>query len=493
MDPSLPDDERCYRAVASRDGRFDGWFVVGVTSTGIYCRPSCPAPVRPKRDNCRFFPTAAAAQGARFRACKRCRPDAIPGSPQWDLRSDLVGRAMRAIADGEIDRRGVAGLARSLGVSQRHLGRVLDEVVGAGPLAIARARRAQMARTLIETTDLAFAEIAFAAGFGSVRQFNDTIRAVFDTAPSGLRRQAGRPLPDRLDPGPVAIRLPVRQPFDATALVRFVALHTVPGIEEIVHGVIRRSLRLPHGEGVVELEPHEDHVACRMRLDDLRDLATAVQRCRRWLDLDADPIAINHDLSHDPILGPMVRRRPGLRVPGTVDGVEHAVRTIVGQQVSLRGAATVVGRITAAASSPLRRPVGGVTVLPAGAVELLAHDGAWPLPAARRRAVIALCEAVVAGQLDLSPGADRTETRRRLRALPGVGPWTAELIAMRALGDPDAFPASDLVLRRAAVDAGLGDDPRRLTERAKSWRPWRAYATHHLWATVIDRSAEEAA
>jgi len=312
------DFERRYRAVRSRDARFDGWFYVAVTSTGIYCRPSCPA-VTPRRSNVRFYPTSAAAQHAGFRACKRCRPDVVPGSPEWDVRADLAGRAMRLISDGFVDREGVGGLARRLGYTERHLHRMLVAEVGAGPLTLARARRAHTARLLIETTGLPISEVAFAAGFASIRQFNDTVRAVFAATPSELRR--ARRNGTGSEPGKVSLRLPRREPFDADSLLGFLGGRAVPGVEAFEDGIYMRTLRLPHGAGIVELSDGGDHVRCDLRLEEPRDLGVAVQRCRRLLDLDADPVAVADVLGKDSLLAPLARRSPGLRVPGSVDGM----------------------------------------------------------------------------------------------------------------------------------------------------------------------------
>ncbi|TDC67882.1 DNA-3-methyladenine glycosylase 2 family protein, partial [Micromonospora sp. KC606] len=337
------DFERCYRAVDSRDQRFDGWFYTGVTSTGIYCRPSCPA-MTPKRRNVRFFPSAAAAQGAGLRACRRCRPDAAPGSPQWDVRADVVGRAMRLIADGVVDRDGVPGLASRLGYTERHLHRMLRAELGAGPLALARAQRAQTARILIETTELGLAEIAFAAGFGSVRQFNDTVREVYGTVPSGLRAARGR-RPAVGGTGTITLRLAYRPPLHAAALLGFLAVRALPGVEAVRDGTYRRGLRLPHGTAEVALTPLDGHVRATLRLADMRDLAPAVARCRRLFDLDADPEAVDAVLAADPALADAVTAEPGVRLPRAVDGFEIAVRAVVGQQVSVRAAHTTLTRL----------------------------------------------------------------------------------------------------------------------------------------------------
>jgi len=483
----IEDFERCYRAVQSRDTRFDGWFFTAVTSTGIYCRPSCPA-LTPKQANVRFYPSAAAAQQAGFRACLRCRPDAAPGSPEWNSRADVVARAMRLIADGIVDRDGVAGLAARLGYSQRHLNRLLVAELGTGPLALARAQRAQTARILIETTDLPVANLAFASGFTSVRQFNDTIRAVFAKTPTELRRRRPRiargrePSPSAGDGGAVGLRLAYRAPFAGRPLLDFIGRRAVPGIESFADGAYRRSLRLPHGDGVVTLALDDDCVRATLRLGDLRDLTTAVARCRRLLDLDADPVAVDAVLSSDPVLRRPVRAVPGRRVPGAVDGFELAVRAVVGQQVSVRGAKTVAGRLAATWGRRLSLPDDSLTHVFPGADELAAADpGSFPMPRARGRALAALAESAAAGELVIDPGSDPDGLRARLVALPGIGPWTADYIAMRALGDPDAFLPTDLGVRRALARLGVGEDPEAVVERAERWRPWRAYAMAHLW------------
>jgi AraC family transcriptional regulator of adaptative response / DNA-3-methyladenine glycosylase II len=471
------DFERCYRAVDSRDQRFDGWFYTGVTSTGIYCRPSCPA-TTPKRVNVRFYPSAAAAQRAGFRACRRCRPDASPGSPEWDERGDLAGRAMRLIGDGVVDRDGVPGLARRLGYTERHLHRILTAQLGAGPLALARAQRAQTARILVETTDLGLAEIAFAAGFGSVRQFNDTVRAVYGSAPSQLRESLRRRARPDNDGGTISLRLAYRPPLHADALLEFLALRAIPGVEEVSDGTYRRGLLLPHGAATVALTPLPDHVAATLRLADVRDLAPAVARCRRLLDLDADPEAVDATLAADPALAAVVAKDPGVRVPRAVDGFEMAVRAIVGQQVSVAGARTTLSRLTAATG-----PGDGLRAFPTAEQLLALPDGAFGMPVARRETIRGVARAVAGGGLDLDPGSDSEELVGKLTALPGIGPWTAAYVAMRALGNPDVFLGTDLAVRRGARALGLPDDPKTLEAHAACWRPWRSYAVIRLWTS----------
>jgi AraC family transcriptional regulator of adaptative response / DNA-3-methyladenine glycosylase II len=479
-DPVHDDPDRCYLAVQSRDPRFDGWFVTAVTSTGIYCRPSCPART-PQRRNVRFLATAAAAQRAGFRACKRCRPDASPGSPEWDRRADVVGRAMRLIADGVIDRSGVPGLAARLGYSVRQLERLLLAEVGAGPVALARAQRAQTARILIETTDLPMTEIAFAAGFASIRQFNDTVRSVFAAPPTALRSAVPGPSRgERAGPGALTLRLPFRRPLRPDTLFGHLAATAVPGVEEVVGATYRRTLRLPHGPGIVALTPADGHIACRVDLADVADLTAAMARCRRLLDLDADPEAVDRVLAGDPFLAPMVAAAPGRRVPRTVDGEEFAVRAVLGQQVSTAAARTAAAVLAARHGDPVVDPTGGLSVLFPTPDRLTAATPA--LAGGRGRTFAAVVGALADGRVDLGPGCDREAARRSLGDLPGVGPWTVEMVSMMALGDPDAFPVGDLGLRRAGSRLGL--TPRDLAGRAERWRPWRAYATQYLWATT---------
>lgn len=483
---SVHDDfERCYRAVQSKDARFDGWFVTAVLTTKIYCRPSCP--VRPPyARNMRFYPTAAAAQKAGFRACKRCRPDAAPGSPEWNVRGDVVARAMRLIADGTVDREGVTGLADRLGYTSRQVERLLRAEVGANPLALARAQRSQTARVLIETTELPFSDVAFASGFSSIRQFNDTVRAVCDLTPTALRARArnryGRTTGGA---GALSLRLPVRTPFAYEGVFGHLAASAVPGVEEVRDGTYRRTLRLPHGNGIVSLTPQPDHVRCEVALDDFRDLATAIARCRRLLDLDADPEAVVDALGSDADLSALVAKAPGQRIPRTVDEHELAVRVVLGQQVSVKAARTHAGRIAAAYGQPVADAEGGLThVFPA--IGHLAEIDPTHLafPKSRQRSLTSLIDALANGDVVLDAGCDWNRARERLQSFPGIGPWTAEVIAMRGLGDPDAFPVTDLGVRVAAEQLGLPADPRSLAERSVRWRPWRSYVTQHLWAAL---------
>ncbi|MFJ5801587.1 AlkA N-terminal domain-containing protein [Streptomyces decoyicus] len=476
------DTERCLRAVRSKEARFDGWFYTAVLTTRIYCRPSCPV-VPPKPENMRFYPSAAAAQQAGFRACKRCRPDASPGSPEWNERADLVARAMRLIVDGIVDREGVPGLAARLGYSTRQIERQLLAELGAGPLALARAQRAQTARLLVETTALPMADVAFAAGFASIRTFNETVREVFALSPTELRQRA-RPGPRAAVPGSLALRLPFRRPLNPDNLFGHLAATAVPGVEEWRDGAYRRTLSLPYGHGIVALSPRPDHIDCRLSLTDLRDLAGAIARCRRMLDLDADPEAVDGLLREDPLLTALVDKAPGRRVPRTVDAEEFAVRAVLGQQVSTAAARTHAGRLVRAHGERVDDPGGGLSHLFPPATALAGLDPeSLAMPRTRRATLTGVIAALGSGALQLGVGSDRDEARAQLTVLPGIGPWTVECIAMRALGDPDAFTPTDLGLRRAAAGLGLPHTPAALTRHSAHWRPWRAYAVQYLWAT----------
>ncbi|MEI7030351.1 AlkA N-terminal domain-containing protein [Streptomyces pratensis] len=475
------DTERCVRAVQSKDARFDGWFFTAVLTTRIYCRPSCPV-VPPKARNMTFYPSAAACQQAGFRACKRCRPDTSPGSPEWNVRADSVARAMRLIRDGVVDREGVPGLAARLGYSARQIERQLLAELGAGPLALARAQRAQTARLLIETTALPMAQAAFAAGFSSIRTFNETVREVFGLAPGELRARAARGPSTAAAPGVIALRLPYRAPLNPGNLFGHLAATAVPGVEEWRDGAYRRTLTLPYGHGVVALSPQADHIACRLSLTDARDLTRAVSRCRWLLDLDADPVAVDAHLRTDALLAPLVDAGPGRRVPRSVDGAEFAVRAVLGQQVSTAAARTHAARLATAHGVPIDDPEGGLTHLfptPSALAEL--DPEALALPRTRRTTLTTLVAALAEDRLRLDNDADRERARAGLSALPGFGPWTVETIAMRSLGDPDAFLPTDLGIRRAARRLGLPATPAALTARASGWRPWRAYAVQYLW------------
>ncbi|WP_302893409.1 DNA-3-methyladenine glycosylase 2 family protein [Actinomadura luzonensis] len=463
MSPLELDFDSCYRAVSARDARFDGRFYTAVTTTRIYCRPICPART-PSSRNVRFYRHAASAEAAGFRPCKRCRPELSPGDPGWDLRGDLIGRALRLIDDGAADEQGVAGLARRLHITERHLHRLFTAELGAGPLAVARTKRLLLAKQLLTETGLPVTDVAFAAGFGSVRQFNATMRETYGFTPSELRATAGR-RPDASDPALLRLRLHRREPFDADAVFAFLAARAIPGLERADRDSYERAVP----GGTITLTPRPGHVALDVAVTDTRQLARVVARCRRLLDLDADPDAISEALGRTS-LGPLVAARPGLRVPGAFDGFELAVRAVVGQQVSVAGARTLLGRIVARAAAP-----GGLFPTPE---HLLETDLTGLGLTGRRIATLKeLAARLAGGQLDLDGGQDPAEAVAALLDVPGIGPWTAGYVALRALRDPDAWPAGDLVLRKRMAALGIPDDE---TER---WRPWRAYAALHLWSS----------
>ena len=480
-------DEQAYRAISGRDPRFDGRLFVGVLSTGIYCRPSCPART-PRPENCRYYSAAAAAVAAGFRACRRCRPDSLPGSRDWDARGDLAARALRAIADGAVDTDGVRGLAATMHVSPRHLNRVLLAEVGASPLALARTRRAQLGRMLLDQTTLSMVDVAFAAGFGSLRQFNDVMRGEFGAPPSALRRgpAIGRGAREAPDAAELTLHLRHNLPYDAASWFAHVAGRAIPGLERVTDGLtVTRLLAAPSGPARVTISLDvPGTILARLALADLADLAGVVARLRRWLDLDADPRLVDDVLGADPLLAPLVAARPGLRVVGTTDPFELAVRAVLGQQVSVAGARTLAGRLVAQYGTPAYdglRVFPDASVLAAAGPERLREIGLT----GSRASTLARLAAAVAGGLSLEPVADRAEVRKELLALAGIGPWTADYIALRGLGDPDVFPAGDLVLRKALAElpGGVGRpvDVATATARAAAWSPWRGYAAQHLW------------
>jgi AraC family transcriptional regulator of adaptative response / DNA-3-methyladenine glycosylase II len=496
-----------YRAMRARDARFDGQFITGVHSTGIYCRPSCPA-VSPKATNVSFYLTAAAAHEAGLRACKRCLPDAVPGSPEWALRDDLAARAMRLIADGVVEREGVPGLAARLGYTPRHLTRVLTAELGAGPLALSRAHRAQTARALLTSTSLPVADVAFASGFGSIRQFNDTIRAVYERSPLELRATAR--LRDRGLAAPVAhagggdgaapgwvpdaeaephgglvrLRLPARAPFDAAGVFTWLGTRALDGVEEAGALHYRRTLRLPGGPALVRFESGGDvdapSIDVEARLATLADLPPLVARVRRLFDLDADAVAIDEALAADPRLAASVAAVPGIRVPGCLDPHELVFRALIGQQVSVKAARTALARLAA----ELGEHVGGdgpSVLFPTTAA--IAEEGERVLrgPAARIRTIVDVARRLEHGDLVVSADREREELARDLLAVPGIGPWTAGYVSMRVTRAPDVLLTSDLVLRYGAAALGLPSDAAALAAEGVRWAPWRSYASMHLW------------
>ena len=514
--------EERYRSIDARDTRFDGQFFTAVRSTGIYCRPSCPART-PKPANVTFYLTSAAAHEAGYRACKRCLPDAAPGTPEWDLRGDVVGRAMRLIGDGVVDREGVDGLSRQLGYTSRQVGRILASELGAPPLALARARRAQSARALLVGSDLPVTQVAFAAGFGSVRQFNDTVREVFDAQPSELRARFGRERSESAfesrivrEPRPsnarvrLELALPVRQPYDAPGVFSFLAARAAKGVEsadlaEAANLRYARTLELPHGPSAFEViavqtGAHEWSLRVRLELSDVADVAPAVARVRRMLDLDADPQSIDAALSSDPMLAPLVARTPGIRVPGAIDPHELVVRALIGQQISVVAARGHLGRLAAELGTPYASGFDGLNRLFPSPAQLAAGipdppasgpldpDRPLRLPRQSIRAVAATAQALADGSLSVHVGADSAELRESLVARPRIGPWTAAYIAMRVLGDPDAWLDGDVALVAGAhaigaldADRSPSESHRLLAQCALDWAPWRSYASMHLW------------
>ncbi|MEZ5311422.1 MAG: Ada metal-binding domain-containing protein [Microthrixaceae bacterium] len=483
-------DER-YRAVESRDSRFDGQFVMAVRTTGIYCRPSCPART-PKKSNVAFFTTSAAAHEAGFRACKRCLPEAAPGSPEWDLRGDVVGRAMRLIADGLVDREGVASLASRLGYSSRHLSRILSDELGAGPLALARAQRAHTARMLLINTDLPVAKIAFSAGFGSIRQCNDTIQEIFGLTPSELR---SRRRSIESIPGEIALSLPVREPFDSAGVFRWLMARTITGMEQASETSYSRNVELHGGpawfEVTADSETNSGRAATRLKLrvrvSEPGDLGALVTRVRRLFDLDADPMAIDTALAGHPEVVAQVRHVPGIRVPGAVDPHEMLIRTMVSQQVSVASARTTLTRVVEALGVTVAVTDGRpARMFPTMAT--IAEGGAQVLrgPGARVRAIVDAAGALADGSLQLDAGDDRRALRERLLALRGVGPWTADYVRMRVLNDPDVVLTGDVIVRAGASALGLPDDERGLAEWAIRAAPWRSYLNAHLWRAASE-------
>lgn len=470
------DFETCYRAMASRDPRFDGRFVVAVTSTGVFCRPSCPSRT-PKAANTRFFPVPAAAVAAGFRACRRCRPEGVPQSSDWNIRGDLVARALRLIGSGVVDEVGVGGLAGRLAVSERHLHRQLVAELGVGPQALALNRRAQVARMLIESRALSLTDVAFAAGYSSVRQFNHGMRAAFGRAPRELRHG-----PDTVDSnGALALRLRFRPPLPAAQLLDWLGARALPGVEVVRDGEYRRTVRLPRSTGWISLRIGADEVSLRLQVSDLRDTAAAVQRSRELFDLDADPDAIAEVLGPDPVAGPLVVRRPGWRVPGCVDGFELAVRAILGQRRSPAAARTLGEALVRRWGEPLATTEEGLTHL-FPAPDALAEAGVEAIGLAGKRCdtIRAVARAVRDGELRLDRHADREDTVARLLEIPGLDSGTVGYVAMRALGDPDAFPVTDPALRAAAKRFGV--NPAALDNHSRRWRPWRSYAAMYLLA-----------
>ncbi len=475
------DPLRCYRAVRSRDPRFDGRFFSGVTTTGVYCRPICPART-PRREHMRYFACAAAAEDAGFRPCRRCRPETAPGTPAWLGSSTTVRRALRLIGEGALEDAGVETLAARLGVGARQLRRLFAEHLGTSPRAVARTRRVHLARRLIDESELPMAQVALAAGFRSLRQFNHAIQATFQQPPTALRR-AKRP-GRTSDPGELVLRLPYRAPLAWDALLDFFAPRATPGVESVGAGTYRRAVGLEEACGWIEVRPGAAAaLELRVHLSHLGAVARLVPRVRRLFDLETDPHRIGEDLSRDPVLARRVAARPGLRVPGAFDPFELVVRAILGQQVSVKGATTLAGRLVRAFGKPLDLAGAGELSHRFPDADALAEAPLERvgLPRARARAIRSVARATARCELSLD-GGTHADTRAALMRVPGVGPWTVEYVAMRALGEPDAFPAGDLALRKALAGGGRPLAEAALRRRAEAWRPWRAYAAVWLLA-----------
>jgi AraC family transcriptional regulator, regulatory protein of adaptative response / DNA-3-methyladenine glycosylase II len=487
LDPVLLDSDVCYRALETRDARFDGRFFTAVTSTGIYCRPICPART-PMRKHCRFYSTAAAAEQGGFRACLRCRPEIAPQSPAWRGTASTVSRAMARIAEGALDGPGasVERLAETLGVGERQLRRLFDQHIGASPLAVAQTRRVLFAKQLLHDTRLPMASVAMAAGFGSIRRFNDTFLALYKRPPSQLRRRSIT----ASSAAPLVLRLSYRPPFDWNALLAFFTPRAIAGVEEVRDGTYRRVVRVgspaDNHVAVVAVShfPARNALQVEIACDYVQALPVIASRLRRVFDLDADTETIARHLARDRALAPTVRRQPGLRTPGGWDPFEIAVRAILGQQISVVAARGLAAKLVQLCTRPIA--IGDATLTHAfpTAHQLAAADlSKLGMPAARRTALQSLARAAIA-QPNLFEAANTLEESiARLRAVPGIGEWTAQYIALRGLHHPDAFPASDIgILRNAEHLFGKRLSPAQLLARSEQWRPWRGYAAQHLWS-----------
>ena len=482
------DPEACYRAIATRDARFDGRLFIAVKSTGIYCRPICPART-PKRENLVFYPSAAAAQEAGFRPCLRCRPESAPDIGVWRGTSNTVSRALALIEKGGLDGADVEALAERLGVGERQLRRLFRRHLGASPIAVAQTRRVLLAKHLIHETRLPMSEVALAAGFGSIRRFNETFQQLFRRPPSTLRRAGVAGAPRSGPAGEVAILLPYRPPYDWPAMLAFLRARAIPGVETVSRDGYARTIEIGGAHGTVAVRPAaRNALRATIQFPQLSALPTIVARLRRVFDLVADPEVIGAHLAEDPALAPLVAARPGLRVAGAWDGFELAVRALLGQQITVTAARGLAGKLVATYGKPLTGAVSefdGLTHVFPGP-ERLAEDDLSTLGLTRARAAAlgSLARAVIADPEIFGPRRSLDEAIVKLRALPGVGEWTAQYIAMREMREPDAFPAADIGLMRAMADRkGRRPSPGELLARAERWRPWRAYAAQHLWAS----------
>jgi AraC family transcriptional regulator of adaptative response / DNA-3-methyladenine glycosylase II len=477
------DRTACYRAISTRDARFDGRLFVGVKTTGIYCRPICPART-PKFENVVFFASAAAAQEAGFRPCLRCRPEVSPELAFWRGTSNTVSRALALIETGGLDDDDVESLANRLGVGARQLRRLFRRHLGASPIAVAQTRRVLLAKQLIHETSLPMAEVALASGFGSIRRFNETFLQMFGRAPATLRRHRDKA---KRDADALSVHLAYRPPYDWDAMLSFLERRAIPGVEQVAGGSYRRTIAIGAHAGTIRVAPADkNRVDVTIRFPDMSTLAQIIARVRRVFDLAADPDMIGAHLAADPALAPLVAARPGLRVPGAWDGFELAMRAIFGQQITVAAATRSLGKLVElhGAPLPLSMREEGLSHLFPSPVRIARLDPATlRMPGARANAVISLAQAVSLDPSIFSPSASLEEAVAKLRSLPGIGEWTAQYIAMRELREPDAFPAADIGLLRAMTDKdGRRPSSAQLLARAESWRPWRAYAALHLWA-----------
>ncbi|HYE45456.1 MAG TPA: AlkA N-terminal domain-containing protein [Caulobacter sp.] len=486
------DHDACYRAILSRDPRFDGRIFGGVKTTGIYCRPVCPART-PKRENITFYPSAAAAEAAGFRACLRCRPETSPDLGAWKGSSSTVSRALSLIEAGALDSGDVEALAGRLGVGGRQLRRLFQMHLGATPVGVAQTRRVLLAKQLIHETDLPMAQVALAAGFGSVRRFNETFQALYRRPPAALRRRSAGAAPAE----GVTLKLRYKPPYDWDGLIAFLSLRAIPGVEQVAPDRYARTIVLDGEMGTIAVSPAGgDQLSLQVRFPRTSALPAILARVRRVFDLAADPVAIAEHLAADPDLAPRVIARPGLRVPGAWDGFELAIRAILGQQITVHAAVLLAGRLAAQYGEPLPEAWAqeGLTVAFPSPQRLAAADlSGLPMPSARSRALGAMAAAAVADPALFGPRQDLDTAIRALKALPGIGEWTAQYIAMRQLREPDAFPAADIGLMRALeTPEGGRPTPAQLLTRAEAWRPWRAYAALHLWAGDAEVLKEKA-
>ncbi len=468
----LPGDSILEEARQARDPRFDGRFFIGVRTTGIYCRPVCPVKM-PHKENVSFFDSAAAASEAGYRPCLRCRPEASPGTPAWLGTSTTVSRALRLINDGALDDSSIGELSDRLGVTRRHLNRLFIKHVGASPKTIAQTRRLQFAKRLLDETNLSMTEIAMAAGYGSIRRFNDHFKQTYKSSPSSLRG-SGSSLR-----GSVQLRLTYREPYDFGGLLNFYHVRVTPGVEQVEDGVYVRNFVEGDSIGQVRVGqiPDRNELLCEVQGGSPQSLMQIVMQVRRMFDVDAIPEEINRVLTADKQLDRVVSQNPGQRVPGAFDTFEVAVRAIVGQQVSVKGATTVMGNIV----SRYGTVNGCITVFPSAEQLAKLDPGSLPMPQKRAMAIQTLARRVADGSINLNRVQDADECQAELQEIPGIGPWTAQYIAMRVLGDPDAFLHGDLVLKKVAA-AKLGiESEAALIDRAEAWRPWRGYAGMHLW------------